>query len=93
MAVPGETAFVEYGYRAKLLTTLEEVFKSEILEKKQWKTIEIGGSDLDTVSKAWVVAKKLDINVHEKAPSEEAEINYINILRSQKETEWVTPKP
>lgn len=76
----GDKTFAQYGNRGRLLETLREVYQNHVPEK-EWSSIGIKGSDGDNVGRAWLVGKELDMPVATQAPTEIAEINYLNKQR------------
>lgn len=92
MITPGNKAFVEYGNRGRLLDTLREAYQFHVL-RKNWANVSLEGSDLDSIGKAWVVGKELNVPVDEVAPSDAAEINFYNLNRIYKGKTPSQPKP
>jgi hypothetical protein len=77
---PGELAFSEYGNRKRLLNTLQEMYTQD-LPKRPWRFIGISGSDNETIGKAWIIGRMMDLAVSEHAPSDEALFSYRNLRR------------
>lgn len=80
MITPGNKAFEQYGNRKRILDTLREAFNQDVATKS-WQKVLLDGSDVESVGKAWVIAKELNIPVDEVAPSDVAEINFYNLNR------------
>lgn len=80
MITPGNKAFEQYGNRRRILDTLREVCRADMAEKS-WGKVLLDGSDIESIGKAWIIAKELDIPVDEVAPSDAAEINFYNLNR------------
>ncbi len=77
---PGESAFAEYGNRKRFLATVEEMYTND-LPKRSWQTVGISGSDNESIGKAWVMARLLDLPVSEEAPTDEAFFNFRNLRK------------
>lgn len=80
MITPGNKAFEQYGNRKRILDTLREALNLDVA-KKSWQKVLLDGSDVESVGKAWVIAKELNVAVDEVAPSDVAEINFYNLNR------------
>lgn len=80
MITPGDKAFEQYGNRRRLLETLREAYRIDIAPKK-WDQVLLQGSDLESIGKAWVIGKELEMPMTEVAPTDAAEINFYNLNR------------
>lgn len=93
MITPGEMAYEQYGNRGRLIKTLGEVYRNDV-PKKGWKQIGLGGSDVENIGRAWIVAQRSDMSlIKEEAPTDSARVNYDNLNKIDKLYPPELPKP